>query len=104
MILDLITIPLSGAFDVDGTVHERFLRGQAAVCRHLLDAIDLQLLRVLFSELPSDGSCESERLALFHLIAHKCRHTPGALESMTGGIGFFKHLLYQRSPALAFHG
>jgi hypothetical protein len=58
---------------------------------------------VLFSELSSNVALIDARMATFHLIAYKCRNSPGALVAMPGGVGFFKNLVYQRSPALAYH-
>ena len=58
---------------------------------------------MLFAELPQSGHCDDERSALFHLIAHKCRGARSAIEVMPSGVGFFKTLMYQRAPDLAYY-
>jgi hypothetical protein len=101
LLLDLVCVPLAGAFERDGTAVDRLLRGDAAVCAFLLDLVDIVLLRMLYSELSPAEDCDNERIALFHLIAWKCQRAPGALETMPGGISFFKNLLYHRSAEVA---
>jgi hypothetical protein len=101
LLLDLVCVPLAGAFERDGTAVDRLLRGDAAVCAFLLDLVDIVLLRMLYSELSPAEDCDNERIALFHLIAWKCQRAPGALETMPGGISFFKNLLYHRSAEIA---
>jgi hypothetical protein len=103
VLLDVVCVPLAGAFERDGTAAERLVRGEAAVCAFLLDLVDIVVLRQLYGELPVAEECDIDRIALFHLIAYQCQRTPGALENMPGGVGFFKNLLYHRSAEVAYH-
>lgn len=83
--------------------YELFLAGRVAVSKELLRLVHVQILHQLFLQMPPSSNLHNfnrVRTALLLLLIERCRD-PQALDQV--GIGFFRQLLADRCPEIAYH-
>jgi len=85
------------------TLHEYFLTGRAVVGLSFLKEINIIILYQLFMNLPprmQNHNFNQVKVTLLIMIIEKCKERQN-LDSI--GTGFFRQLVHDRSPELAFY-
>eukprot|EP01098_Paradermamoeba_levis_P007457 TRINITY_DN3087_c0_g1_i1.p1 TRINITY_DN3087_c0_g1~~TRINITY_DN3087_c0_g1_i1.p1 ORF type:complete len:281 (+),score=79.75 TRINITY_DN3087_c0_g1_i1:516-1358(+) len=109
VIFDYISFPNESLLEEGSAYRETlsttpslFLDGKMIINFHLLHLVDLAILRHIFLGLPCRGF-SSLRLTLLHLIIHKFGQEKIDLENELFGMRFFRGLLNDTNPKIAYH-
>ncbi|KAL6073543.1 Protein timeless [Balamuthia mandrillaris] len=84
------------------SLYSFFLNGQLVVHDSLLTLVDIEILHFLFNTLPRQEFHYHAKVVVLQMIVHKCTRSKTDLEAI-GGVNFFKKLLMDVNPFIAFY-
>lgn len=91
--------------DKGGDQYDEFLCGRISIAHQLLKRVDINILVYLSVHLPKSNlinSINDAKVTTLVMIIHKCTKENEALEAI-GGVSFFKKLLVETNPQIAYH-
>lgn len=90
--------------DKGGDQYEEFLCGRISISHQLLKRVDIDVLVYLFMHLPRStlvSSINDAKVVTLIMLIHKCTKENESLKAI--GVPFFKKLLVETNPQIAYH-